>query len=52
MLEDRVVLMEVDRVMNLVRGFGWVKTREEIKDDDIYITIRKMFVSEPVNQEG
>ena len=33
--------LEVERVMNLVQGFGWEKTEEKI--DDVYqtITIRK-----------
>jgi len=33
--------LEVERVMNLVQGFGWEKTEERI--DDVYqvITIRK-----------
>lgn len=35
------VAMEVERVMNLVRGFGWEKVKEEIVDDEIHITIRK-----------
>jgi len=52
MPEDGVILMEVDRFMNLVRGFGWVKVKEEIKDDDIYITCRKMFESRAVGDEG
>ena len=43
MPDDKTILMEVERVMNLVRGFGWRKTKEEVKDDDIYVTIRKMY---------
>jgi len=35
------VIMEVERVMNLVRGFGWEKIREEVVDDEIHITIKK-----------
>jgi len=50
MIEDKVILMEVDRFMNLVRGFGWVKVKEEIRDDDIYITCRKMFESKAVEE--
>ena len=51
MPEDKVILMEVERVMNLVRGFGWVKVKEEMRDDDIYVTIRKMFESKAVETE-
>ena len=35
------VEMEVERVMNLVRGFGWDKIKEEIVDDGIELTIKK-----------
>lgn len=35
------VEMEVERVMNLVRGFGWEKIKEEIVDDGIEVTIKK-----------
>lgn len=52
MPDDRTILMEVDRFMNLVRGFGWVKVKEEIRDDDIYITCRKMFEDQEVKKEG
>lgn len=35
------VEMEVERVMNLVRGFGWEKAKEEILGDEIHIEIKK-----------
>ncbi len=33
--------LEVERVLNLVQGFGWEKTNEELTDEHIIITIRK-----------
>ncbi len=33
--------IEIQRVMNLVRGFGWEKTRENIEGNIISITIVK-----------
>lgn len=33
--------LEVDRVLNLVQGFGWEKTNEELTDEHIILTIRK-----------
>ena len=33
--------IEVERVMNLVRGFGWEKVKEEIIDDEIHLEIKK-----------
>ena len=38
------VVMEVERVMNLVRGFGWEKIKEERVDNYLDITIRKKVV--------
>jgi len=40
-MDAPTVQMEVERLMNLVRGFGWEKVREEIINDEIHITIRK-----------
>jgi len=33
--------MEVERIMNLVRGFGWEKKKEEIIGDEIHILLVK-----------
>ena len=33
--------IEVERVMNLVRGFGWEKVKEEIINDEIHIELKK-----------
>ena len=33
--------IEIDRLMNLVRGFGWEESRREITDDQVIITIKK-----------
>ena len=35
------VEIEIQRVMNLVRGFAWEKTKEEIEGNTIRITIEK-----------
>ena len=40
--------VEVERIMNLVRNFGWEKVKEEQIDDDLLITVKKKF---PVNIE-
>jgi hypothetical protein len=40
-MAEPTVEMEVERVMNLVRGFGWEKAKEEIVGDEIHITIKK-----------
>jgi len=41
-----IVAMEVERVMNLVRGFGWEKIKEEWVNGNLDITIRKTVVPE------
>ncbi|MBA7495648.1 hypothetical protein ES702_06237 [subsurface metagenome] len=33
--------IEVERVMNLVRGFGWEKVKEEIINDEVHLEIKK-----------
>jgi len=43
-MPDINVAMEVERVMNLVRGFGWEKVKEERVDNYLDITIRKKVV--------
>ena len=36
--------LEVERVTNLVRGFGWEKVKEEIVGEDLILTIKKKFL--------
>lgn len=33
--------LEVERIRNLVTGFGWELIKEEITDEDIVITMKK-----------
>jgi len=33
--------IEVERVVNLVQGFGWRKIKEELSDDKIQIVLEK-----------
>lgn len=40
-MPDINVAMEVERVMNLVRGFGWEKIKEERVGGNLEITISK-----------
>jgi hypothetical protein len=35
------VKLEVERVMNLIQGFGWSKVKEEITEGKIHIEIVK-----------
>lgn len=38
--------LEVQRVMNLVIGFGWEKVKEEVIGQDVVITIKKTILPE------
>lgn len=41
--------IEIQRVMNLVQGFGWVKTKEEVVGTKAVLTIEKeLFTEEEV----
>ena len=42
--------LEIERIVNLARGFGWEKTGEEIKDDKIILTIEKPLESPAVSE--
>ena len=40
--------IEVQRMMNLVRGFGWEKKKEEVVGDELLITLSKKLEPETV----
>ena len=44
--------IEVERIMNLVRGFGWEKRKEEQIGDELLITIAKVIVTEEEKEAG
>ena len=44
-------VLEIERVVNLVRGFGWDKTVENVEGDKITLTIEKTLES-PVPPES
>lgn len=33
--------LEIERLMNLIRGFGWEMTKKEISDTEIVLTVKK-----------
>jgi len=43
--------LEIERVVNLCRGFGWEKTAEKIEGDKIILTIEKTLES-PASSES
>jgi len=34
--------IEIERIVNLVRGFGWVKVEEKVEEGQVSITLRKV----------
>lgn len=38
--------LEIDRLMNLIRGFGWEMDKKEITDTEVTVTIKKKIVKE------
>ena len=40
MVEPTVVI-DVERVMNLVQGFGWQKVKEQVIEDEIHLELKK-----------
>lgn len=40
------VAIEIDRLMNLIRGFGWEEIDKKITDDVITLTIEKKVAAE------
>lgn len=51
MPEANMDKLEVERVLNLVQGFGWEKVSEQLTEADIVLTIKKPRVS-PVPEMG
>jgi len=43
--------IEVERIRNLIIGFGWMITNEQITDDKIIVTMEKKRVT-PVEEMG
>lgn len=41
------VELEVERIMNLVRGFGWEKTEQRMEDDYVVVVVRKKVAERP-----
>lgn len=36
--------IEIERVMNVVKGFGWAEVKQEIIEDQLFLTIKKKFL--------
>ena len=36
--------IEIERLLNLVRGFGWESIKEEVIGDELHVTVKKKFL--------
>ncbi len=48
----QLVTMEVERVLNIVRGFGWEKEKEELVGRDLRVTIGKEVIDKETEESG
>ncbi len=44
--------IEIERIMNLVRGFGWTDVKQEIVGEELFLTIKKKFLKPEEVPEG
>ena len=44
--------METERLLNLVRGFGWEKQKEELVGRELRVTVTKEVISIETEQGG
>ena len=47
-MEPAMIKIEVERIVNLVAGFGWAKVEEKISAGEVLLTLRKVV---PVTRE-
>ncbi|MBA7496153.1 hypothetical protein ES702_06751 [subsurface metagenome] len=40
-MEAYPVEVEVERIMNVVRGFGWIEVKREVIEDELILTVKK-----------
>ncbi|MBA7689380.1 hypothetical protein ES703_97886 [subsurface metagenome] len=43
-MAETSIPLEVERVMNLIRGFGWEKREEKLEADKVILVIEKKMV--------
>jgi len=40
-MNPKLIRIEIERIVNLVAGFGWKKTEEKVEPDKVSITLTK-----------
>ena len=46
-MDGLTVELEVERIMNLVRGFGWEKTEQRMEGEYVVVVLRKKVAEQP-----
>lgn len=46
MEEGYPVDIEVERIMNVVKGFGWIEVKREVIEDECILTLKKKVLTE------
>ena len=49
-MDDRQKVLEVERAVNLLRGFGWDRLEESVEGDQIRLTFEKTLESPLVSE--
>lgn len=47
-MKPELIRIEIERIVNLVAGFGWTKASEETSAGEVTLTLKKIL---PVTQE-
>jgi hypothetical protein len=48
-MNEGMIKIEIERIVNLVAGFGWAKVEEKTSAGEVFLTLRKVV---PVTKEG
>ena len=48
-MAEAMIKIEIERIVNLVAGFGWTKVKEEISEGKVLLTLQKIV---PVTKES
>lgn len=40
-MNPALIKIEIERIVNLVAGFGWVKVKEEVSEGEVLLTLKK-----------
>ena len=41
-MDERLIRIEIERIVNLVAGFGWKKVEEKVALGEVSITLKKV----------